>query len=241
MVRILQKGVNDLATLFPEIADEAYGWDPSLILSAIKDKKEWQCSQGHRWSATVNHRTSSGTKCPYCAGKKPIEGVNDLATLFPSLAEEACGWDPSSFLPQSNKKQYWRCSCGYIWKASIYMRSHRGTGCPSCNTGGFNPTLDAWMYFISRSQELKIGITNAPQNRLRFHCKNGWQLIEIAGPAPGQIVAKAESRIKQWLKHSNLRIDGTHENWRKKDFHPTSLRNIAKAAGLDEDECRWLN
>lgn len=241
MVRVLKQGINDLATLFPEVAKEAYGWDPSLILSAVKDKKEWRCAHGHRWFATVNHRTSSKTKCPYCSRKLPIKGVNDLATLFPSIAAEAYGWDPSDYLPQSNKKKNWKCACGHIWPASIYMRSHRNTGCPACSTGGFDPTKDAWMYFIERSTEFKIGITNKPKNRLRFHRRYGWSLIQIAGPMPGHLVADVELKIKKWLKKSNLRIDGSHESWRKKDYYAVSLQNIALTAGVDAADSYWLN
>jgi hypothetical protein len=240
MVRRLQSGVNDLATLFPSVANEACGWDPFAVLSAVKDKKEWQCSNGHRWMATVNHRTSSGTQCPYCSGRKAMEGVNDLKTMFPSLAQQAYNWNPSNYLPQSNQKKQWICENKHIWQAAIYMRTFRHTGCPLCNTGGFNPSQDAWMYLVETPDKLKIGITNKPKSRLRTHRQHGWQLMEIAGPMPGSYVAHIETIIKRWIKASGLRLDGTHENWTKDACDVSSLREIAMLAGLDARDCHWL-
>ena len=94
----------------------------------------WECEQGHTWKARINNRVSRGTGCPYCAGKLPIKGENDLMTLHPELAGE---WgpdntdSPDSFLPQSMKKVQWKCALGHTWTARI---SHRvnGRGCPYC-------------------------------------------------------------------------------------------------------------
>ena len=40
---------------------------------------------------------------------KPKKGINDLATLFPDVAVEADGWDPSKVISGSNKKKSWKC------------------------------------------------------------------------------------------------------------------------------------
>ena len=40
---------------------------------------------------------------------KLIKGVNDLATLYPELAKQAHGWDPSDEKPGSHKKVAWVC------------------------------------------------------------------------------------------------------------------------------------
>ena len=41
MTRII-KGVNDLATTHPEIAKEAYGWDPRTVSAGSHKKLEWE-------------------------------------------------------------------------------------------------------------------------------------------------------------------------------------------------------
>jgi len=65
-------GVNDLETLFPEIAKE---WHPtkngSLKASDIKPgrryKAWWKCSKcGHEWQISPNNRTSNKSGCPKC-------------------------------------------------------------------------------------------------------------------------------------------------------------------------------
>jgi len=61
-------GFNDLETLFPEVAAEADGWDPRLIVWGTPAKKPWVCENGHRWTASVGNRTGSiAAGCPSCA------------------------------------------------------------------------------------------------------------------------------------------------------------------------------
>ena len=60
-------GKNDLATLHPEIAAEADGWDPASVLAGTHKKMRWKCKEGHTWNATIASRTSNGVGCPNCA------------------------------------------------------------------------------------------------------------------------------------------------------------------------------
>ena len=61
------KGFNDLKTKFPEIAKEADGWDPSLIIFGAHKKLSWKCSKGHQWQTSPSHRTLDKSSCPTCA------------------------------------------------------------------------------------------------------------------------------------------------------------------------------
>jgi len=65
--RELLSGFNDLQSRFPLIASEAFGWNPSKVLSGHGKKKKWKCKEGHIWEAEVSVRTSSNTGCPSCA------------------------------------------------------------------------------------------------------------------------------------------------------------------------------
>lgn len=94
----------------------------------------WCCKQGHSWTARIADRVR-GNGCPYCAGKRPIIGINDLQTTNPMLVKE---WnynknskEPSEFLPNSGKKVWWICIKGHEWEATIDSRSN-GNGCPYC-------------------------------------------------------------------------------------------------------------
>ena len=72
-------GINDLATLHPEVAAEADGWDPSTVTIGSSKKFTWKCNQGNGWEANVKNRTSSNQSgCPYCSGRKVWVGFNDF-------------------------------------------------------------------------------------------------------------------------------------------------------------------
>ena len=136
----LIKGVNDLATLKPELAAE---WNyeknedlkPEDVTCGSNRKVCWRCSENHEWEATISSR-SHGSGCPYCSGNRAISGKNDLATLNPSLAAE---WHPTkngSLTPRdvtcgSSKKVWWLCSKNHEWKATISDRNSN-CGCPYC-------------------------------------------------------------------------------------------------------------
>ena len=114
------------------------GLDPQKISHGSTKHVFWICSKGHRYKARVDHRTIMGSSCPYCKGKIPIVGENDLATLYPHLLKE---WDyeynapkiPSDFLSSSNKRVGWICSsCGNKWVTAIVHRTGSSSGCPKC-------------------------------------------------------------------------------------------------------------
>ena len=65
--RELFVGFNDLATSHPDLATQADGWDPRVVLTGSKKKREWQCAKGHKWIATVASRTRRDPAgCPSC-------------------------------------------------------------------------------------------------------------------------------------------------------------------------------
>ena len=47
---------NDIESLYPEIAKEAIGWDPSKFLYGSHTKMQWECKRGHKWSAEIRNR-----------------------------------------------------------------------------------------------------------------------------------------------------------------------------------------
>ena len=136
--RFLVKGVNDVAIVYPELVrewdKEANGKEANEVKASSHLYAFWKCDKGHSWRANIGNRVK-GKGCPYCAGKYPVKGENDLATIFPWLVKE---WDyemnrkrPDEYLPKSNTKVWWKCEKGHSWKALISERT-RGTGCPEC-------------------------------------------------------------------------------------------------------------
>ena len=109
---------------------------PETVSYGSKKKVWWTCAHGHHWQAAVHTRTGSGTGCPYCSGRFPIPGENDLATKYPLLAQE---WNtekngdltPDQVLPGSHRIVWWRCAHGHQWRAQVKSRVN-GSGCPVC-------------------------------------------------------------------------------------------------------------
>lgn len=131
------EGINDLATLRPELVKE---WaisntiNPFTVSVGSKKKVRWVCHLGHTWEATIKSRTQ-GSGCPYCSHNRVLPGYNDLASQKPKLAME---WSPKNSLHPtevtafSNRKVWWRCNQGHEWFTHISTRSY-GSECPYCS------------------------------------------------------------------------------------------------------------
>ena len=65
-------------TVNPDLAAEAYGWDPSEVSIGSATKKKWKCKEGHIWIAAVGDRKFTG--CPSCA--KTGFDPNQLGFLY---------------------------------------------------------------------------------------------------------------------------------------------------------------
>ena len=125
-----KKEKQPLSVTHPELAKEADDWDPSTVTFGSNKKLEWKCNLGHRWASKVFDR-ARGKGCPYCSGRKAINGTTDLLSNFPDVAAQANGWDPSTVTAHSGKKLEWKCASGHIWSTTVGSRTS-GIGCPYC-------------------------------------------------------------------------------------------------------------
>ena len=141
MASRVMPGLNDLATLYPEIAGE---WDyekngdlkPSMVMKGTDKRVWWKCSTcGYEWKTAIYHRTA-GHGCKNCSCRKALltPGVNDLKTVCPELAAEFCDernypLTAADYTSWSQAKVWWKCKDGHTYDATI---SHRrgGRGCP---------------------------------------------------------------------------------------------------------------
>lgn len=148
-------GIDDLQTLFPEIAAESCGWDPRTVKAGSNFLKMWRCHLGHHYETPVYRRTQAGTGCTYCAGKAVLAGFNDLKHNYPDIAAEAFGWDPSKVTFGSNKKKWWRCIKEHLFQATIKNRVLAQSGCPYCSGNrvliGFNDLRTTHPEFSSQA------------------------------------------------------------------------------------------
>ena len=228
-------GFNDLQTKFPDIAAEAYKWDPSTVVAGTDQKKDWKCIVGHLYHSTVRGRTTNGKGCPVCSGHQVLAGFNYIQNKFPDIAAEAYGWDPETVTAASGHKKDWKCKEGHVYSSTIDNRTVGGNGCPVCAKYGFNPEKDAWFYLMQRPGEQQLGITNELDVRRKTHERNGWTLLEHTEPASGQKVFDTEKAIKKWLKKEIGLMDGTTENWSTSKMEVHSLAELKARSGIETD------
>ncbi len=230
-------GFNDLLTTNPEIAREAFGWDPSKVSGGNHKLFSWICPRGHEYKARIDHRRSGVSNCHFCSGHRVLKGFNDLQTLNPDVAQEALGWDPSSVTIGSALKKKWKCEEGHTWVTSVATRQL--SGCPTCAITGFDPNAEGYLYFIEQNdwEMFQIGITNVPDDRLSRHKRTGWELLELRGPMDGYLTQQWETAILRMLKAkgadlSNSKIagkfDGYSEAWSKSTFEVKSIKELMR-------------
>ena len=139
--KLIEEG--SLATKMPEILQE---WDydknamsPESYLVGSEAIVWWICPRcGGCWRARISSRTKKdGTGCPYCKGRRVLNGYNDLASNYPYLldewiAEKNGGLQAADFTTGSHQTIIWTCrTCGNEWATTIDKRTH-GRGCPAC-------------------------------------------------------------------------------------------------------------
>ena len=151
----LVKGVNDLKTLFPDLLEEfdknLNNISPEDLLPGSHKNIYWKCrkNSNHIWVAKLYSRTGKNRSgCPYCNGRIPTPGENDLKTLYPSVSKEfdeiLNNISASNASPFSNKLYFWRCKkySNHIWKSTPDNRIKLNQGCPFCSNQrvlpGFN-------------------------------------------------------------------------------------------------------
>lgn len=241
--KVALPGFNDLATLEPEIAKQAYGWNPTEITAGSGKKMDWICSEGHIWNAQVSSRKRAG--CPFCAGQRLIVGINDLATKNPLVAVQLRSHDPQSIMAHSNIKCEWQCQEGHLWWAPASDRM-AGQGCPTCAKFGFKDDEAASIYFLSHSEWglLQIGISNDLQRRLQKHISHGWEVLDVLGPIDGLLARNWEKSILRLLHKSGAifnakeiagAFSGYTESWLAESFPSQSIRQLMRCV-RDEEE-----
>ena len=148
---IFSKGHNDLLTCRPDVAAS---WSanntlhPDEVMVNSNIKVAWTCLEDPHhgdWIAVVSARTSKGTGCPKCSGRRAVKGVTDLETTHPELKKL---WSRDNTIRMSDVtygsslKVSWECEEGHTWSASVSNVARNGSRCPVCDgkvvVPGFN-------------------------------------------------------------------------------------------------------
>ena len=60
------KNLQNLLETHPNIANEAFGWDPIKVLAESYEKIAWKCRNNHIWTELIINRTQNKVICPKC-------------------------------------------------------------------------------------------------------------------------------------------------------------------------------
>lgn len=148
--REVEKGKNDLATLYPDVFS-MWDWkkntvNPYAITGRSYKEKCWFiCPKGHSFQAltygVIHSRKNSTRGCPYCANQKVLKGYNDLESVHPELLKY---WDcdkndvsPDSVICNDQNNKYWfKCDEGHSFESTVYIimgsQKYKTKGCPIC-------------------------------------------------------------------------------------------------------------
>lgn len=135
-----------LASVYPEIAKEWHlsknGQLTPEMVAPISNKVVWWLGEcGHEYQMEISNRTNQNCGCPYCSGKRVLQGFNDFETwckendigLLTEWCYERNKVLPSEVTKSSDKIVYWKCKkCNNIWKTKIDSRTRMKSGCPKC-------------------------------------------------------------------------------------------------------------
>lgn len=141
MNRLIQAGVNDIATTHPALVTEMH---PSWLLHVNPTKHGagsltsvgWVCQNGHEFVMRICDRVAS-KGCQECAGNRRHPSATRLPESHPVLAGE---WHPSlntesepgDFSHGSHFVAHWVCPVGHVYKQRIDRRAD-GYGCSVCS------------------------------------------------------------------------------------------------------------
>lgn len=163
--------------LIPEWSDKNM-LTPQKVSFGSNQMVWWIGACEHEWQASPKAR-SNGAGCPYCSGKRVLQGVNDLATIDSHLVDE---WDtekndisPVEVTAGSSKVVWWKDKYGHTWQASIKNRVN-GSGCPYCSGNkvlrGFNDLATLYPEIAAEWSEKNLSIR--PTEVLPFSNKKVW-------------------------------------------------------------------
>jgi len=228
-------GFNDLATVRPDLAAEILDLDPTTITVGTQKIATWRCDNHPEPYTTPVVERTVGRGCGYCAGKKVLQGFNDLATLRPDIAAEMLSPDPRTVLRGSLIVATWRCStCRREWRKSVRSRTSDDSGCPDCNLGGYDVTKPGYLYLMQRIGEQQVGITSHPETRIKVHERKGWELLDVTDAMNGQRAFDIELLVRRWLRKQGWVASRTHENWSTGDLEVKTLRELFDLAGVED-------
>lgn len=189
----------------------------------------------YSWKTSIDVFTNNDAGCPNCAGVARVTQEVFLRRLNQQTSGGISLVGP--YRGYTHRTQF-RCNregCGHVWSISPNrLTSAKPTGCPACAEFGFDVNKPAWIYLMSKPGQQQFGITNDLAGRVQTHERDGFQLLDSIGPAPGHAVLAKERQLKDWLRNSiGLHIPGKKENWPTTHISFNGLCDLFAAASVN--------
>lgn len=148
----LMSGVNDIETVYPEVA-KLFDNDKNNVKACDISFKEssldlwFRCKEGHSFRKNlkvVKDGVLNGSEvCPYCNGKELLSGFNDLETVMPNVAKffdiEKNGVEPKNVRASDSSDMWFLCKEGHSFvsksrlvRIALDNSKGRSVGCPIC-------------------------------------------------------------------------------------------------------------
>lgn len=224
----------DGATVLKNVTDKCreknFSFQPFTYTTSPSTYITVTCEQNHTWDVSYHKLVNGNRGCSKCAGN------------FRYTQHEA----NQMILEACEKKNYYFEHFTYInnqteiivkcpnpthkeWKTT-FVSLKSGSGCPSCNTGGYNPSLPGYFYIneIVLNNELyyKFGISNNIKGRMQDYKSNVLDstMKKLFFSDDGKLIKEIESSIK---KNSDIQRravprklfkDGFSETIAEKDY-----------------------
>jgi hypothetical protein len=97
-------------------------------------KLEFECSEGHRWSATPYSVKTRNSWCPECARKRNAESQRFSLDDLQSYAKSKGGLCLAKAYKDRAEKVEWQCAEGHQWWASTHSVVMARNWCPRCSS-----------------------------------------------------------------------------------------------------------
>ncbi|MBM7835722.1 hypothetical protein [Clostridium sardiniense] len=150
-------------------------------------------SCGYEYQVAPNKIYNAGRKCPVCANRKIIKGINDIATTHPQLVKYFVNVEDSyKYSYSSSKEVLMECpDCGYQKILRIADLTNKRFSCPKCSDGisypekfvfnVLNQLNVKFQYQKSNFEWIPLNTINAPQYYYDFYIEGDNILIEVQG------------------------------------------------------------
>ena len=122
---------------------------------------EWECSERHRWKASLAKVKYGCSWCPQCSKRKRTLSLEDVN----AIAKSRRGHCRSKQYSNLYSPLEWECSQGHRWTSSLARVKYRGRWCPSCAARTFQVKRNIGMSDLHAIAEQKGGFCHSSEYR----------------------------------------------------------------------------